>query len=413
MKTAYRKVLLLWLAWAVLLCGFQWAVAARIGLARPDDVLSWTAAETTADAHRQQPYLLDPFLNDHVAWDSEFYLSIAVAGYDDPLVRTTGPADARLSLNYAFMPFYPLVTRVVSWPLRVFGLTPIATATLAGVLVSLLGTLGGMLALYDLARDELGEPGGLRAAFYLVAFPTGFFLAQVHTEGLFVGLAFGCLAMVRRKRFGWAALLAIGATWTRAVGVALVIPLALPWLRAGDWMQLDLEWRQIFFQGIPWRALGKGLLRMAPVLAFAAWRYSYLGAGFNTVEDLFFGRGFLSLGTSFFTWSEAFRSIFGPNPETAVYYLIEFGAIVLGLAACRAMWRADPAMAAYSLAAIVLSLTSGPAQGMHRYILAAPVVFLYLARLGRREVFDRAWSLASILLMGLLATLFTFDFWVG
>ena len=413
MKTAFRRVLLLWLAWAVLLCGFQWAVAARIRLARPDDVLSWTAAETTADAHRQQPYLLEPFLNDHVAWDSEFYLSIAVAGYDDPLVRTTGPADARLSLNYAFMPFYPLVTRIISWPLRVFGLTPIATATLAGVLVSLLGALGGMLALYDLAREEFGESGGLRAAFYLVAFPTGFFLAQVHTEGLFVGLAFGCLALIRRKRFGWAALLAVGATWTRAVGVALVIPLALPWLRAGDWMALDLEWRQIFFKGIPWKALGKGLLRLAPLLAFVVWRMSYLGASFNTVEDMFFGRGFLSLGTSFFTWSEAFRSIFGANPETTVYYLIEFAAIALGLAACRAMWRSDPDMAAYSLAAIVLSLTSGPAQGMHRYILAAPVVFLFLARLGRHEVFDRAWSLASILLMGLLVTLFTFDFWVG
>ncbi len=33
-----------------------------------------------------------------------------------------------------------------------------------------------MLALYDLTRDSLGENGGLRAAFYLVIFPTGFFL---------------------------------------------------------------------------------------------------------------------------------------------------------------------------------------------------------------------------------------------
>jgi hypothetical protein len=62
---------------------------------------------------------------------------------------------------------------------------------------------------------------------------------------------------------------------------------------------------------------------------------------------------------------------------------------------------------------IWLSLTSGPAQGMHSYILAAPVVFLFLGRLGRNEAFDRAWSLLSILLMGLLAILFTFDMWVG
>ena len=83
----------------------------------------------------------------------------------------------------------------VALPLRVLGLSQIATATLAGVIVSVLGTLLGMIALYDLVRDQLEDAGGIRAAFYLIAFPAGFFLAQVYTEGLFVGLAFGCLAL--------------------------------------------------------------------------------------------------------------------------------------------------------------------------------------------------------------------------
>ncbi len=56
-----------------------------------------------------------------------------------------------------------------------------------------------MLALFDLTRDSLGEDGALRAVFYLIVFPTGFFLIQVYTEGLFVGLAFGCLAMLKRQ----------------------------------------------------------------------------------------------------------------------------------------------------------------------------------------------------------------------
>lgn len=54
---------------------------------------------------------------------------------------------------------------------------------------------------------------------------------MVHTEGLFAGLAFGSLAMIRRRRWLFAALLAAGATLTRAVGGALVIPLAVAWLR--------------------------------------------------------------------------------------------------------------------------------------------------------------------------------------
>ena len=47
-----------------------------------------------------------------------------------------------------------------------------------------------MIALYDLTQESLGEDGAMRAAFYLLIFPTGFFLVQVYTEGLFVGLAF-------------------------------------------------------------------------------------------------------------------------------------------------------------------------------------------------------------------------------
>jgi hypothetical protein len=311
------------------------------------------------------------------------------------------------------MPFYPLVTRLVAFPLRLLGLTPIATSTLAAVIVSALGTLAGMVALYDLVKDELGGEGGLRAAFYLIAFPSGFFLAQVYTEGLFVGLAFSCLALIRRKHLAWAALLAALATWTRAVGVALLIPLAIPWLQAGEWIDLDLEWKQIYFQGLPWRAIGRGLIAFAPLVAFFVWRMSDLGAGFSFVEEIYFGRGFLSLGTTFYTWTGAFQSLFEANSQRVAYYLIEFGAIILGFAACFATWRRYRGIAWFSLAVVLLSFTSGPAQGMHRYVLGAPSVFIALSQWGRHPAFDRAWTILSLLLMGMIAALFTFDMWAG
>ena len=413
MNQAIRAIVLIWLAWVVSVLGFQALVAARMQPARPDRALSWTVTETTATSQMDKPYLIDPFMNNQVSWDSEFYLSIATVGYDDPLVRAVGPNDAKFSLNYAFMPFYPFVVHGVALPLRVLGLSPIATATLAGVIVSVLGTLIGMLALYDLVRDQLEDAGGIRAAFYLIVFPAGFFLAQVYTEGLFVGLAFGCLALARRKHRVAAALLAVFATWTRAVGVALVIPLAIPWLRDEEWMELDMEWKQIFYQGIPLKALGKMLISLAPLFAFFVWRFSRVGAGFDFIENNFFGRGFLSLGVAFVSWGDAFGSLFGHNPQTASYYLIEFGAIALSLLAFWVTRRRYPEVAWFSLAVIVLSLTSGPAQGMPRYILGAPAVFVALAEWGKHPAFDRAWSLLSVLLMGLLATLFTFDMWAG
>ena len=39
--------------------------------------------------------------------------------------------------------------------------------------------------------------------------------------------------------------------------------------------------------------------------------------------------------------------------------------------------------------------------------------FPCLGKLGNNRIFDRAWTIASLLLMGLLALLFSFDFWVA
>jgi len=374
----------------------------------------------------------EPFMNDQVAWDSEYYLAIAVGGYDDPrsphltprgvsmsaeenlAAQSGSDLHASISLSYAFFPFYPFVMRLFVFPLQVFGMNPIATATLAGVVVSALGTLIGILALYDLTRDSLGEEGALRAAFYLVIFPTAFFLIQVYTEGLFIGLAFMCLAMLKREYWLAAAIFGVCATLTRAVGVMLVIPMAIIWLRKGEWMDLDLEWRQILHQGIALRPLARGLLAISPIIAFLIWKFSHLGIAFDYVEANYFDRGFLSLGFAFSAWSNAFRSIFtGSNPQQTAYYITEFIGFAIGIAACIATLKTHPELAWFSLAVVLISWGSGPAQGIHRYVLGAPAAFVALAKWGGNPVFDRAWTILSILLMGLNATLFAFNMWVA
>ena len=60
-----------------------------------------------------------------------------------------------------------------------------------------------------------------------------------------------------------------------------------------------------------------------------------------------------------------------------------------------------------------MSLTSGAPQSLIRYVLGVPALYIALGRLGKNVVFDRAWSLASILLLGMEAMLFSFDMWVA
>lgn len=427
-----RIIVLLWLAWGIILIAFQALATARLAPRYPDRAQEWTTEFTGKDYQKGHVYLLDPFMNDQVAWDSEYYLAIAVGGYDDPRsphLTPTGvvtspdgipPAQRgggfgqSISTSYAFFPFYPLMIRIFAYPLQIFGLNPIATATLAGILVSALGALLAMLALYDLTRESLGEEGALRAAFYLIVFPTGFFLIQIYTEGLFVGLAFACLAMLKRKQWIPAALFAVTATLTRAVGVALIIPMLLTWFRTGEWVDLDLEWRQIFHEGIPLRPLGRALLAFSPLIAFLIWKFSYLGLAFDYIESNYFGRGFLSLGYAFYAWAEAFRTMLaGTNPQHTAYYLTEFLGFAIGIIACIATIKTHPEIGWFSFAVLLISWGSGPAQGIHRYVLGAPAVFIALARWGNNPVFDRAWTTLSILLMGLLAMLFAFNMWVA
>ncbi|MFC1936481.1 mannosyltransferase family protein [Chloroflexota bacterium] len=431
-----RTILLIWAGWVVAMLVYQVMVPARLGIVTPDKALMWTAAETTPGSQDGKPYLNEPFLNSHVSWDSEYYLAIAVYGYEDPSIhrinayveygpsgagywpfiiptKSGEPILAGIPLSYAFFPFYPLVIRLVSVPLSLLGLPVIATASLAGVLVSVLGTLLGMISLYELASEELGEEGGLRAAFYLVIFPSGLFLAQVYTEGLFVGLAFSSLVLLRRGKRGWAALLAVFATYTRAVGVALVLPLLISWIRDQEWRDLDLEWRQIYFQGLPWRVIWNGLVAFSPILAYLLWKISYYGMAFGQVEAHFFGRGLLSLGSTFITWSNAFGDLLGENPQAAAYYALEWAAVILGFVACSLGFKKYPDLALFGFAVVFLSFTSGQAQGMHRYVIAAPPVFLQLSSWGKNRAFDRTWTIISILVMGMIATLFTFDMWAG
>jgi Gpi18-like mannosyltransferase len=427
-----RAIFLIWLAWGMVVIGFQAWAAARIVPQYPDRAQTWTEEFTGAGYQEGHVYLLEPFMNNQVAWDSEYYLAIAIGGYDNPnaphltpqgvttvvrdhtVTQSGSGFSQRISLSYAFFPFYPLMIRFFAFPLQIFGMNPIATATLAGVIVSALGTLFGMLALFDLTRDSLGEEGALRAAFYLIIFPTGFFLIQVYTEGLFVGLAFGCLAMVRRKQWLPAAILGVCATMTRAVGVVLIVPMLIVWFRTAEWMDLDMEWKQIIHRGIPLRPLYHAVLAFSPLIAFLIWKFSYLGLAFDYIEANFFGRGFLSLGYAFFAWTEAFRSMLsGNNPQHTAYYITEFLGLVIGVTTCAVSIRKYPEIGWFSLLVVLISWGSGPAQGMHRYILGAPAVFIALAHWGRNLAFDRAWTILSIILMGFLAMLFAFNFWVA
>ncbi len=446
-KKIIRNIVLLWLAWVLIVIGFPLLAEARFQPQWPD-MLIWAKGDPTDVVNYNaigHPYMTEPFMNNQVLWDSEIYIGVSIGGYDDPCMtvayRTvdkhggsvvpctdTINADAikrsgekPIPLSYAFFPFYPIMMHLFAIPLSLLGLNPIATATLAGVVVAALGLLAAMLALYDLTYEKLGEDGAMRAVFYLLIFPTSFFFVQVYSEGLFVGLAFSCLAMLKRKHLLLAALLAGAATLTRAVGVLLIIPMAIAWISSKEWYALDLEWDQLYFKRPPWLPIWHALLAFTPLFVYLIWKFSYYGAMFDYVETAFFGRAPIDLGRGFGLWtSYLYAVVMGYAPASKmimptafrIHYLLEACFSVLGFATLLRALKTDPEVAWFSLAAFLIAWISGP-PGIQRYMLVAPALYITLARWGKNPAFDRVWTIISLLLMGLLAMLFAFNFWVA
>src|SRR3990172_6155357 len=354
-KTTVLNIVRLWLAWVVIILSFQWIVTTRLEIQHPDLAVSWTEAQTRPSSSEGKIYLLEPFMKRQVAWDSEYYVGIAVGGYDDPEAGTAiNPVTGNEVIkNYSFFPFYPYVLRIFALPFRLLGLNPLAAASLAGVIVSALGTLTGLLALWDLTRPYFEEEDSYRAVFYALIFPTAFFFAMVYTEGLFIGLAFGALALSKRGHWFWASILGLLAAWTRAHGAALALPLLAFWL-------MQIQWREPLQPQMTWKWFLRGTLAFLPLAGYLLSRYSALGMGWAELQEFYFGRGLMSIGKSIEGWLYAFdyaRSLGGGHGQ--IYFVIEVGSILLALTASVWLIRRDFAVALFSLAVVFLSVFIG------------------------------------------------------
>ena len=164
------------------------------------------------------------------------------------------------------------------------------------------------------------------------------------------------------------------------------------------------------------RPISGELLRLAaivaPAVAYLAWR-AVFGARFEFVETHFFGRGLFWLELTRSSWSDAAGLVRSGEPQARAYYLVEVWGLAAGLGACLSLLRRDRALALYGLGILAIALTSGAAQGMHRYVLSLPALFLAPARLGRQPVFDRLWTFGNTLALAVFALAFAYDFWAG
>lgn len=150
----------------------------------------WLSATVTGrdSPHGAAAMLLDRMM----AWDGQWYWVIAVEGYPAELPR--GDAGRVLNNQWAFMPLYPMLARIVgilpgSYPLAAIGVSVVAGYLSCIALYRLLSTVGDRAALWAVV---LFSAGPLAALFQMG-----------YAEALFLLWLFLALRALVERRFGW------------------------------------------------------------------------------------------------------------------------------------------------------------------------------------------------------------------
>ncbi|MDX2140868.1 MAG: hypothetical protein SF123_22480 [Chloroflexota bacterium] len=404
-KSEYWQLTVLWAGTMVILISLMGLVGVRFQLQYPDMFADWTIEQSLPEAQRY--YIADPFLNPFVAFDSEYYLAIAINGYGNESVLTAPlPDGGEIPRDYGFLPLYPLLMRIIGVPLGILGMEPIPVYTLAGMAISIISSLVACFALYDLFVTTLGRRRALRSVFYLLTFPSAFIFVMVYTDSLTLALLLIILTLLRRRQLLFAAVLSALAVWLRLTSVILILPLAYVWWQSYGWRGSE---RRVT---VSRESILAAVFVCLPIASYLLWRVT-LGDEYALVQG-HLGRGGIDIVGSVRAWGAAVLSILGLidiySDAERLSLVLEVMMMGLGLLTSLLAFRYDRLVALFSIGLAVGLFFSGPPGSHVRYMLAVPALFLMLAVWGRRLCFDRLWSLVSIVLLTLGAVLFTFNF---
>lgn len=315
-------------------------------------------------------------------WDTPWYADIAAHGY-----TCYG--------STAFMPLYPTLIRVLSFPLA-------GNTVAAALLISSIASLVVFYLLYRLTQELTHSTATARASVVAMAlYPVSFFLMAGYTEALFLALAIGSYLAARRGSWLAAGVLAALATLTRLQGILLLVPLALElWLTHRNDLRRWQAWLSVALA-----PLALALYTLSIWLAVrifppwepfnAVWHLHYVWPWQGITQDLSTLVTHLDIGNLL-----SFR-LFDPLTATIFFIctVVAFRRLNTPLAAFMAiMW----------LSSIIKVTASGETTSISRYMLALFPAFIVLGLAFTR--WPRFVKLGAMLVSLLLLSSYLFIF---
>lgn len=327
-------------------------------------------------------------------WDAGWMTRIAELGYagsPDPM----NPEQHVEWQTVAFFPGYPVLVRVFSAPLAVFGADD--ATFLAALLVSAVASLVLACGLARLAVDvwhwsrSAADPTArpdlsvrarvaMAVAVTVLAFgaPMSFIYWMPFSEALFGALAVWALVMMLRRRYLAAGVLTLFAGLTRITAIALVLTLAaVAVAELWRWLRQRTD-----FPAHAVAAPVVGYLGLAAYLRWADHRVADIGGYFAAQK-----RGWSSefdLGRATLRWLDEHTLIHDTSDHDAVAYVLSSWSMILVAVLCLAslwpLWRRWLPWQVWLVAVLVAGSVLGSDGIMHARprLLLLPVLLLLL-----------------------------------
>jgi 4-amino-4-deoxy-L-arabinose transferase-like glycosyltransferase len=309
-------------------------------------------------------------------WDAPHYLDLIVFGYragdSSGLVgphgyRSVYPDD--LALYIVFYPLFPWLATIVNVLVDDPLVSAFAVSTVASMFVAPL--------LYRLVRHDEDASVALRAAWFLLIFPTAYFLHIGYTEALFMALVLGSFLAARTERWWLAGLLGGLAALTRVNGLVLIPALAAEAFT--QWLQRPPEDRRL---RVEWLAIGLVGVGFAIYLGL---NYALYGSPFEFLrvqED----HWYKSLAAPWDAIGTAFGWFRSTNPDDRLMYgFTELLFVGIGLiGTIFAAFRFRPSWFIWMAGNMLLFVSTSFLLSTPRYALTLFPLFVALALVSRR-----------------------------
>jgi Gpi18-like mannosyltransferase len=386
-----------WALWRPSVAAGAWAWAAGAVLYVLATFVAWFPVQNSSPVIGPAPIGFRPILDSWAKWDTVWYVIIADSGYE---------ADSRAA---AFFPLYPLTVRVVRTVLFMDTFP-------AAMLVSAVSTLVALILVHRFVTEAVDSAHARRTTWYLLAFPTGFYLMAAYNESMFIALLVGSLYCMRRGHWWTAGVLAGFSGATRMIGVVLGLAFVYEYLR-----QRGFSLRKVRFDALAVTLVPVGLALYMLYL----WNTFGDAMYFNEAQKAWFRDGYQWPWTTVAdTWTLIATSASWLSPDTVrnIYNLLTvlLGLVFLGLALVGPwkLGRENAYLVIFSVFVLMLPVLSPihsyyPLSSMLRYVLECLPIFMVLGKMGRSPGFHQVFLTAIVGLQGIAIVTYIQDNFVG